>query len=152
MRSGGLPAYLSLNRLLNGSFMFPMLYCSNSTHFPEIQLVCDAPTDGRTDRRNDGPTDGQTLFQRCENASKNYKKTVTYGWRAIDGGPPFAGGGRRVILRLFSTVAAMMFVFLRLLFMRLMIGFVLFLFRFYSVRRIRFRRSVIRVQNGKRKD
>ena len=38
------------------SFMFLMLFCSNSVHFLEIQLVCH----GRTDRRTDGPTDGRT--------------------------------------------------------------------------------------------
>ena len=31
------------------SFMFLMLFCSNSAHFSEIQLVCDLQTDGRTD-------------------------------------------------------------------------------------------------------
>ena len=34
-----------------------MLFCSNSAHFPEIQLVCDGPTDGPTDGRTDGRTD-----------------------------------------------------------------------------------------------
>ena len=29
--------------------MFLMLFCSNSAHFSEIQLVCDPPTEGRTD-------------------------------------------------------------------------------------------------------
>ena len=38
------------------SFVFLMLFCSNSTLFLEIQLVCDRPIDGRTDRRTDGPT------------------------------------------------------------------------------------------------
>ena len=33
-----------------------MLFCSNSAHFSEIQLVCD----GRTDRPTDGLTDGRT--------------------------------------------------------------------------------------------
>ena len=56
------------------TFLSLMLFCSISAHFSEIQLVCDRPTDGRTDRRTDGPTDrrtdGHTLLQRCENASK----------------------------------------------------------------------------------
>ena len=30
------------------SFMFPMLFCSNSVHFSEIQLVCNGRTDGPT--------------------------------------------------------------------------------------------------------
>ena len=30
------------------SFIFPMLFCSNSAHFPEIQLMCDGRTDGHT--------------------------------------------------------------------------------------------------------
>ena len=42
------------------TFLFLMLFCSNSAHFSEIQLVCDGPTDGRTDGRTDGPTDGRT--------------------------------------------------------------------------------------------
>ena len=42
------------------TFLFLMLFCSNSAHFSEIQLVCDGPTDGRTDGRTDGPTDGPT--------------------------------------------------------------------------------------------
>ena len=39
------------------SFMFPMLFCSISAHFPEIQLVCDRQTDERTDGRTDRRTD-----------------------------------------------------------------------------------------------
>ena len=42
------------------TFLFLMLFCSNSAHFSEIQLVCDGPTDGRTDGWTDGPTDGRT--------------------------------------------------------------------------------------------
>ena len=34
---------------------------------PDIQLLCDEPIDGRTDR----PTDGHGLLNRCENASTN---------------------------------------------------------------------------------
>ena len=34
-----------------------MLFCSNSAHFSEIQLVCDTWTDGRKDGRTDGRTD-----------------------------------------------------------------------------------------------
>ena len=30
------------------TFLFLMLFSSNSTHFSEIQLVCDGPTDGGT--------------------------------------------------------------------------------------------------------
>ena len=37
-----------------------MLFCSNSAHFSEIQLVCDGRTDGPTDRPTDGPTDRRT--------------------------------------------------------------------------------------------
>jgi len=40
--------------------MFPMLFCLNSVHFSEIQLVGDGPTDGRTDGRTEGRTDGRT--------------------------------------------------------------------------------------------
>ena len=36
--------------------MFPMLFCSNSVHFSEIQLVCNGRTDGPTDGRTDGRT------------------------------------------------------------------------------------------------
>ena len=39
------------------TFLFLMLFCSNSPHFLEIQLVCDGPTNRRTDGRTDGPTD-----------------------------------------------------------------------------------------------
>ena len=76
MRSGNLPAYLSLNGPSNGSFMLLMLFCSilallsfrwriimflvlfcfilvKILDFLEIPLVCD----GRTDRRTDGWTD-----------------------------------------------------------------------------------------------
>ena len=35
------------------SFMFPMLFFSNSACFSEIQLVCDGTTDEPTDRRTD---------------------------------------------------------------------------------------------------
>ena len=38
------------------TFLFLMLFCSNSAHFSEIQLVCDGRTDRRTDRRTDGHT------------------------------------------------------------------------------------------------
>ena len=42
-----------------------MLFCSNSAHYSEIQLVCDGRTDGwmdgRTDGRTNGWTDGWTL-------------------------------------------------------------------------------------------
>ena len=38
------------------TFMFPMLFCSNSVHFSEIQLVCDGPTDGPTDGRTETPS------------------------------------------------------------------------------------------------
>ena len=87
MRSGDLPAYLSLNGPSNGNFMLLMLFCSIlayiSSRWPqyhvlsailfhisdifdisEIQLVCDrrtdGPTDGRTDRPTDRRTDGRT--------------------------------------------------------------------------------------------
>ena len=65
--------------------MFPMLFCSNSAHFSEIQLVCDGrtdrptdgPTDGRTDgrndRRTDGPTDTVTYRSRCPRQKKEKK-------------------------------------------------------------------------------
>ena len=54
------------------SFMFPMLFCSNSAHFSENQLVCDLRTDGRTvgrtDRRTDTPShrDARTHLKRIE--------------------------------------------------------------------------------------
>ena len=31
------------------TFLFLILFCSISAHFSEIKLVCDGPTDGRTD-------------------------------------------------------------------------------------------------------
>ena len=34
-----------------------MLFCSNSVHFSEIQLVCDIRTNGPTDRLTDGQID-----------------------------------------------------------------------------------------------
>ena len=55
MRSGELYA-----SFLWHTFMFLMLFCSNSAHCSEIQLVCDGPTNERTDGRTDRPTDGQT--------------------------------------------------------------------------------------------
>ena len=42
------------------TFLFLMLFCSNSAHFSEIQLVCDRRTDGRTDGKTDGRTDVKT--------------------------------------------------------------------------------------------
>ena len=36
------------------SVLFLMLFCSISAHFSEIQLVCDRPTDWRTDRHTRG--------------------------------------------------------------------------------------------------
>lgn len=63
---------------------------------------------------------------------------------AVDRCPPLLVRGI-FLRRLLPTVAAMMFVLLRLLFMRLMIGLVLFLLRLDSVRRIRFGRTVIRI-------
>ena len=67
-----------------------MLFCSNSAHFSEIQLVCDGwmdgQTNGRTDQRmdgrTDGPTHGHTLLQRCENASK---KSIFLDFNLCDG-------------------------------------------------------------------
>ena len=73
MRSGDLPAYLSLNGPSNGSFMLLMLFCSISAsmsfrwlsimflvllciisvEISEIQLACDRPTDRETDQRTD---------------------------------------------------------------------------------------------------
>ena len=44
------------------SFMFPMLFCLNSAHFLQIQLVCE------------GRTDGHALLLRCENASKKRRR------------------------------------------------------------------------------
>ena len=54
--------------------MFLVLFCSNSAHFSEIQLVCDRQMDGRTDGRTDGQTNEHTLLKRCENASKKNNK------------------------------------------------------------------------------
>ena len=44
-----------------------MIFCSNSAHFPEIQLVCDRPTDGRTDGWTDTPSyrDARTHLNSC---------------------------------------------------------------------------------------
>ena len=42
------------------TFLFLMLFCSNSAHFLEVQLVCDRRTDGRTDGPTNGPTDRPT--------------------------------------------------------------------------------------------
>ena len=43
------------------TFLFLMLFCSNSAYFSEIRLVCggrtDRPTDRPTNRRTDGRTD-----------------------------------------------------------------------------------------------
>ena len=51
MRSGDLPAYLSLNCFLMVLFDVPgavLFKFSPEIDFSEIQLVCDLPTDGRT--------------------------------------------------------------------------------------------------------
>ena len=58
MRSGDLPALLvSKLSFKRHRFMSQVLFSSNSTHFSEIQLVCDGPTDQRTDERTDEWTD-----------------------------------------------------------------------------------------------
>ena len=44
--------------------MYLMIFCSNSAHFSETQLLCDLPThglkNGHMKRRTDGPTHEQT--------------------------------------------------------------------------------------------
>ena len=42
------------------TFLYLMLFHSNSAHFSDIQLVCDRRTDGPKDGPTDGPTDGRT--------------------------------------------------------------------------------------------
>ena len=58
MRSRELPAYLSLNRLLNGTLSYPWCYfffvCSNLAHQKCNSWSC--MTDGRMDRRTDWHT------------------------------------------------------------------------------------------------
>ena len=67
MRSGDLPAFLSLNCLLNGIYSL-QLFCSNSAQFSEILPLFTLPLfDGKTE----GRTDRQTRWWKCENASKN---------------------------------------------------------------------------------
>ena len=44
-----------------------MLFCSNSAHFSEIQLVCDRRTDRRTDRPTDADRDARTHLKRNRN-------------------------------------------------------------------------------------
>ena len=46
------------------SFMFLVLFCSYSTHFSEIQLVCDRRTDGRTCSYRDARTHLKTSSHR----------------------------------------------------------------------------------------
>ena len=62
--SGELPAYLSFKW---HTFLFLMLFCSNSAYFSEIQLVCDGPTDGRTDGRTVTPSARTHLKTEYEN-------------------------------------------------------------------------------------
>ena len=51
------------------TFSFLMLFCSNSAHFPEIQLVCDGPTDRPTNGRTDTPS-----YRNARTHLKNKKK------------------------------------------------------------------------------
>ena len=70
---GELPAYLSLNRLLNGILSYS--WCYFVQFRPISQKFNSCVTDRRMVRRRDGrtdrQTDGHTLLKRCENASKN---------------------------------------------------------------------------------
>ena len=49
MRSGDLLVLVSELSFKWHSFIFLMLFCSNSAHFSETQHVCNGRTDGRTD-------------------------------------------------------------------------------------------------------
>ena len=59
------------------TFLFLMLFCSDSAHFSEIQLVCDRPTDGPTDGRTDRPTDGRTDIPSYRDARTHLKTQST---------------------------------------------------------------------------
>ena len=60
--SGELPAFLSLNRLLNGILSYSWCYFVRIRPISQKfnSCVTDGRTDRRTDRRTDGPTDGRT--------------------------------------------------------------------------------------------
>ena len=68
MRSGGMPAYLSLNRLSNGIVLCSCCYFVHIRPTSQKFNSCvtygrtDGPTDGRTDGPTDGRTDGHTLL------------------------------------------------------------------------------------------
>ena len=52
--------------------MFLVLFCFISVDISEIQLVCDRPTDGRTD----GPTDGRTDIPSYRDARTHLKTCI----------------------------------------------------------------------------
>ena len=60
MRSGELPAYLSLNRLLNGILSYSWCYFVQIRPISQKFNLC--VTDRRTDGPTDRPTDGHTLL------------------------------------------------------------------------------------------
>ena len=77
MRSGELPAYLSLNQLLNG--ILSHSWCYSVQIWPISQKFNSCVTDGRADRPTDGRTDRRTdtPSYRDENASKNDEKKAS---------------------------------------------------------------------------
>ena len=64
-----------------------MLFCLNSAHFSEIQLVCDGRTDGPTDRRTDTPSyrDARTHLKIRKSPSPAAKLPI----RSMVAKPPF---------------------------------------------------------------
>ena len=63
------------------TIIFLMLFCSNSAHFSEIQLVCDERTDGRTDGPTDTPSyrDARTHLK---DLNSNKSRTI---WKQTNG-------------------------------------------------------------------
>ena len=57
--------------------MFPMLFCLNSAHFLENQLVCDEQTDRQMGGPMDQWTDGQTDKSSYRDARTHLKKKQT---------------------------------------------------------------------------
>ena len=87
MRSGDLPAYLSLNYLSNSIVHFPEVPCLNlarKSHYSEIQRVCDKLTDGWTGTLS--YTDARThlkINNRRVRSSNKPLCCLTYPWHDL---------------------------------------------------------------------
>ena len=86
MRSGDLLAYLFELSLQWHSFMYSMLFCSDSAqtyHFSEIQFVCDGRTVRRRGGRTDGWTEGRTTDRRTDTLTYTDARTPCFNLASL---------------------------------------------------------------------